>query len=135
MARRTGLIRDEIQAQALAVGSELIAKQGLGKFSMRQVAKQIGYTVGTLYNVFKNQDDFLLQINAITLNDLQVFIKSRLNPNAANKEILLNVANSYYVFAKDNYARWRTLFEYTLSEEATLPEWYMQKIASLMQVA
>ena len=135
MARRTGLTRDEIQAQALAVGSDLIGKYGLAKFSMRQVAKEIGYTGGTLYNVFKNQDDFLLQINAITLNELQCFIQSGLKPNSAGKDILLNIANSYYVFAKEHYALWRTLFEYTLAEETTLPQWYTDKIASLMGVA
>src|SRR5437899_570303 len=107
MARRTGLTRDEIQAKALTVGGDLIAKYGLSKFSMRHVAKEIGYTVGTLYNVFKNQDDFLLQINFLTLNDLQLFIQSRLKPSSRGKNILLNIASSYYVFAKDNYARWR----------------------------
>ncbi len=135
MARRTGLTRQEIQSTALAVGSDLIAKHGLSKFSMRQVAKEIGYTVGTLYNVFKNQDDFLLQINALTLNDLQCFIQRGLKPNLRGKNILLNIANSYYVFAKENYARWRTLFEYALAEETTLPKWYTDKIASLMNMA
>jgi AcrR family transcriptional regulator len=135
MARRTGLSRDEIQAQALAVGSDLIGKYGLSKFSMRQVAKEIGYTVGTLYNVFKNQDDFLLKINAITLKSLQSFIQSRLTSNLVGKEILLNIAISYYVFAKEHYALWRTLFEYTLDEETTLPQWYTDKIAALMGVA
>ncbi len=135
MARRTGLTRDEIQAKSLTVGGDLIGKYGLAKFSMRQVAKEIGYTVGTLYNVFKNQDDFLLQVNLLTLNDLQCVIQSRLNPNLVGKDILLNIASSYYVFAKENYARWRTLFEYTLSEETTLPQWYTDKIASVMGVA
>lgn len=135
MARRTGLTRDEIQAKALTAGGDLIAKYGLSKFSMRQVAKEIGYTVGTLYNVFKNQDDFLLQINLITLNELQSFIQSRLKPNLRGKNILLNIASSYYIFAKEHYARWRTLFEYNLAEETTLPEWYTDKIATLMNVA
>lgn len=135
MARRTGLSREEIQSKSLEVGGDLIAKYGLKKFSMRQVATEIGYTVGTLYNVFKNQDDFLLQINVITLNDLRSFIQSNLKPNLQGKDILLNIASSYYTFAKNNYSRWRTLFEYTLTEETTLPGWYIDKIALLMEVA
>jgi len=135
MGRRTGLTRDEIQTKALTVGGDLIAEYGLSKFSMRQVAKEIGYTVGTLYNVFKNQDDFLLQLNLLTLDDLQHFIQSHLKPNLRGKNILLSVASSYYIFAKEHYARWRTLFEYTLAEETTLPQWYTDKIAALMGVA
>ncbi len=135
MARRTGLTREEIQSKALTVGGDLIAKHGLSKFSMRQVAKEIGYTVGTLYNVFKNQDDFLLQINVLTLIDLQCFIQCRLDPSLRGKNILLNIASSYFVFAKEHYKRWRTLFEYTLTEEIALPKWYTDKIASLMNIA
>ena len=55
MARRTGLTRPEIQSSALAAGRKLIVKNGLKTFSMRQVASEIGYTVGTLYNVFKDE--------------------------------------------------------------------------------
>lgn len=135
MGRRTGLTREEIQSKSLAVGSDLIAKYGLKKFSMRQVANEIGYTVGTLYNVFKNQDDFLLQLNVITLNDLRSFIQSNLKPNLQGKDILLVIASSYYEFAKSHYGRWRVLFEYTLTEETTLPVWYTDKIALLMEVA
>lgn len=135
MARRTDLTRDEIHAQALLVGSDLIASGGINNLSMRQVAREIGYTVGTLYNVFENQDDFILQINLLTLNKLQDFIKSRLKPKLRGKNILLNIAASYYLFAKENYSCWRALFEYSLAEETTLPKWYTDKIDSLMHVA
>lgn len=135
MARRSGLSREEIKIRALAAGAALIAQGGPHEFSMRQVAKEIGYTVGTLYNVFKNQDDLLLQINITTLKELQNFIQSRLHPNLQGKKILLNIAESYYIYARDNYARWRILFEYTLTEVTSLPEWYTKNISSLMNLA
>lgn len=135
MARRTGLTRAELHSKALAIGSDLIAEQGLTKFSMRQVAKSIGYTVGTLYNVFEGQDDFLLQINTITLTNLQLFIKVRLDANLHGINILHNIANSYFTFAKENYNLWRVLFEYNLINEKPLPEWYLDKINSLIMVA
>lgn len=135
MGRRTGLTREELHNQALAIGSNLIAQHGIENFSMRQVAKQIGYTVGTLYNVFKNQDDFILQINAATLANLQAYITNRLNAKLRGINILHNIAISYYTFAKENYALWRALFEYSLTEHETLPHWYVQRIESLMLVA
>lgn len=135
MARRTGLTREEIKTKSLEIGSNTIAQNGLKKFSMRQVANELGYTVGTLYNVFKNQDDFLLQVNTITLDDLRKYIQDNLSAKLYGKEILLSIANSYYNFAKNNYARWRALFEYNLSEENILPEWYTDKIGLLMKVA
>jgi len=135
LARRTGLTRPEIQSSALAAGRKLIVKNGLKTFSMRQVASEIGYTVGTLYNVFKNQDDLLLQINARTLIDMRDFIQARLYKDLKGREILHSIATSYYVFAYENYAVWSTLFEYSLSEENVLPQWYVEKIRELAEVS
>jgi AcrR family transcriptional regulator len=135
VARRTGLSRAEIQSSALSAGRDLIVQHGLKKFSMRQVAEQIGYTVGTLYNVFKNQDDLLLQINTITLAELREYIKTNLNKNLQGRDILLSVATSYYAFAAQNYSLWTTLFEYSLSEESSLPAWYAENINALVDLA
>lgn len=102
---------------------------------MRQIAKEIGYTVGTLYNVFKNQDDLLLQINAQTLDDMYVYIQNNLGPELQGREMLLSIANSYYSFARDNYYLWVTLFEYSLTEEQEFPDWYLQKVQALVSLA
>lgn len=136
MARRTGeLSRAEIRDNALEAGRVIIIKDGIRKLSMRQIAKDIGYTVGTLYNVFKNQDDLLLQINAITLDDMHLHIQNNIVPALKGREMLLAIANGYYSFARDNYYLWATLFEYSLTEEQTLPEWYLQKINTLINLA
>lgn len=135
MARKTGLSRTEIRSKALEVSRAVIVKDSIRKLSMRQIAKEIGYTVGTLYNVFKNQDDLLLQINAQTLDDMYVYIQNNLGPELQGREMLLSIANSYYSFARDNYYLWVTLFEYSLTEEQEFPDWYLQKVQALVSLA
>lgn len=40
---------------------------GFAHFSAREVAKRIGYSIGTIYNVFGSYDAFILAINGRTL--------------------------------------------------------------------
>lgn len=53
---------------------------GLSGFSTRQIAKKIGYTLGTLYNIFESYDDIILHINAATLDEMKKFITQSMNP-------------------------------------------------------
>ena len=48
---------------------------GLSGFSTRQIAKKIGYTLGTLYNIFESYDDIILHINAATLDEPRSVIR------------------------------------------------------------
>src|SRR5688572_8822706 len=66
MARRSDHTRDELEALILAEAHKLLAVTGLQRFSAREVAKRIGYSVGTLYNVFGSLDRMLLAVNSRT---------------------------------------------------------------------
>ena len=59
MARRSDHSREELREMALAATEEIIDQQGLAGLTARKVAAGIGYTVGTLYLVFRNLDDLI----------------------------------------------------------------------------
>ena len=42
---------------AMAAAREIAEKEGLRGLTARRIAREIGYTVGTLYNLFDNLDD------------------------------------------------------------------------------
>ena len=54
MGRRSDHSREEIQAMAIAAAAKLVETEGFQSLTARKVAKAIGYTVGTLYHVFRN---------------------------------------------------------------------------------
>ncbi len=70
MARRSDHSREEIKELALNATEEIVAEAGFQALSARKVASAIGYTVGTIYLVFKNLDDLIMQVNARTLETL-----------------------------------------------------------------
>ena len=134
MARRNDNTKDEIREMVISSGLDLIKKSGFSGFSTRQIAKEIGYTVGTLYNVFDSYDDIVLHINAATLDEMRKFIEKKLNPKLKGVKAVKQLAHLYIEFAHKNRNSWSSLFEYVIPVELELPEWYNQGIEKLFGI-
>ena len=131
MARRSDHSRQEIQAMAIEAAIEVLNTEGPGSLSTRKVAKAIGYTVGTLYLVFKNIDELILQVNAATLDDLQSGIVAVSEDQLDPVVTLKAMAVAYLHYAQDNFARWSLLFTWRLPEGEPVPEWFDNKVAGV----
>ena len=70
MARRSDHTRDELKKLILEKSSELIRIGGVEAISSRKIAKSIGYTVGTIFQVFGTMDRLVATINMQTLEAL-----------------------------------------------------------------
>jgi AcrR family transcriptional regulator len=134
MARRNDHTKEEIREMVIRVGSELVKSSGFSSFSTRQIAKEIGYTVGTLYNVFDSYDDIVFHINAKTLDDMKTFLRKNLKSDLKRSAAIKQLAHLYIEFASQNYNRWSALFEYSIPEELQLPEFYNKKIDELFAI-
>lgn len=132
MARRKDHTRVELKEMALKAARKLIIEKGNNGFSVREVAKKIGYSVGTMYQVFKNIDDLIVHINAGTLDEMQSYLNERLvrsvNPS-------LDMAVGYFEFANSNPNLWLTIFEHRYSSKFKLPDWYKEKLQTMFDNA
>ena len=63
MGRRSDHSRPELREMIVAEGHRQISEAGFVRFSAREVAKRIGYSIGTIYNVFGSYDQLILAIN------------------------------------------------------------------------
>jgi len=129
MARRSDHSREEIKQMAITASIAMLNEQGEAGLSTRKVAKAIGYTVGTLYLVFKNLDELLLEVNAATLDDLHETMATinQSDPNQALKSMAL----AYLAYAQQNFARWSLLFSHRLPEGVLVPDWFDQKVSAV----
>jgi len=128
MARRSDHSREELHEMALSAAENIVAEHGYEGLSARKVAAAIGYTVGTLYLVFENIDDLILQVNARTLDRLHAQM-AELQANAANpREYLVQLGQVYIRFADDDPHRWAMVFEHRLAEDREVPRWYHDKV-------
>lgn len=127
MARRNDHTREELRDLVINSSIELIKTDGFVNFSTRKVASKIGYSVGTLYNVFDNHDDIILHVNERTLDDFYNYLVAALKERGSENPIK-TLATNYFQYAKENYSIWSVLFEYKLHDLKTHPDWYRKKI-------
>ncbi len=131
MARRSDHSREQLQQMAISAAIAILNEHGVAGLSARKVAKSIGYTVGTLYLVFKNLDELLLYVNAATLDDLQRAIMQEANVHTDPAQILKTMALAYLRYAQQHSARWSLLFSHRLPANQPIPAWFEQKITSV----
>ena len=131
MARRSDHSREEIREMALTAAEEIITSQGYQMLSARKVAGAIGYTVGTLYLVFENLDDLILQVNGRTLDRLHQQILADQEQCNDPEACLLQLGHTYIAFADTESNAWKTIFEHRLSDDHQAPDWYREKVARM----
>jgi AcrR family transcriptional regulator len=131
MGRRSDHSREEIHQMALKAAESIVSKGGYKALSTRKVAAEIGYTVGTLYLIFENLDDLVLQVNGRTLDMLVRWMEKRVGDRDRGLETLFLLATAYIEFAERHTARWNMLFDYVADKGDELPDWYEEKVGQV----
>lgn len=135
MARRSDHSREEIRQMALNAAETIVAADGYKGLSARKVATAINYTVGTLYLVFENLEDIVLQVNGRTLDALYEWLRARRAKDADTRDSLLALADAYIAYAETETPRWNMLFEYVAEQGNELPDWYLVKLSKVFGLA
>ena len=130
MARRSDHSRDELYELTLEAARKIAEQDGLRGLASRRVARDIGYTVGTIYNLFEDLDDLIVHLNGRTLDDMyEALAKIPLADGPENSVRAL--ATGYIAFARGRPKLWSVLFEHHLPEPRQLPDWQDTKIHRL----
>jgi AcrR family transcriptional regulator len=119
MGRRSDHSRDELEALILEAGHALMAEVGFSAFSAREVAKRIGYSVGTIYNVFGSYDRLVLAINTRTFRIWTDYLRSRLAQ--ARGDRIRTLVESYFGFARENRHLWMAIYDHRLPAGMAVP--------------
>lgn len=135
MARRIDHTREELSAMILTAARDVIAGSGLDSLTARALAARIGYSAGTLYNVFESLDDIVLQVNAATLDALGDACRAaaserREGPTSA----MIAVSDAYLGFVEGNSNLWRAIFEHRMADGRSPPAWYLERIERLFAI-
>jgi len=128
MGRKNKHSREEIRELALQAATQIVAEQGFQGLSTRKVAAAMGYAVGSLYMIFQNFDELILQVNARTLDELYTVISQTQRQHLEPEECLLALGQTYFQFTLAHQPSWRMIFEHRLPHGSKLPSWYRRKI-------
>ncbi len=120
MARRSAHTPEELRQCILDAAQSIITQEGLVGLTAREVARLIGYSPGTLYNIFENLDDVLLTLQTQMLSQLVDVMKAV--PPGLTPQISIDILGQAYLdFALDNRRMWNLLFTHSLPEGKTAP--------------
>lgn len=111
----------------LNAAESIIIDEGVEALTVRKIAMEIGYTVGSIYMVFANMQDLMMHIKGRTLDQLAAQLQQIPGTRGIEGQIS-GLAEAYLAFAAQNYNRWRMVFEPGLRVGDVLPEWYREKI-------
>jgi AcrR family transcriptional regulator len=132
MGRRSDHTREQLRDMIVVEGHRQLAEVGFFHFSAREVAKRIGYSIGTLYNVFGNLDQLMLAINGMTLDLWRDYLLLRLDHASGDR--LRTLVEAYFEFAIVNRHAWAALYDHRLPEGAPMPAFYSEKVRALTAI-
>ena len=132
MGRRSDHTRSELTAMIVREGHRQLSEVGFAHFSAREVAKRVGYSIGTLYNVFGSYDGLILAINGRTLDLWRASLQQCLD--AATGDRLEAAIRAYFEFATTNRHAWTALYDFRLPADVALPDFYAAKVEAITQI-
>lgn len=134
MGRRNEHTREELREIALQAAEALVIEQGLAGLSARKVVNRIGYTVGSLYMVFRNIDDLIIQLNERTLDALQAQLATAIAHQPPPTVAIRALAQAYIRFALTETHRWLAIYQHRLPEGESPPDSFTEKVSQMFEL-
>jgi AcrR family transcriptional regulator len=133
MGRRSVHTPEELRQLILDASQTIIERNGIDALSAREIARMIGYSPGTLYNIFDNLDDVLMtlqvQLMARTVEHLK---EVPMGSDPATN--LQAISDAYIDFALANRRMWNLLLAHALPAQAPLPTPYPEQVNGLISI-
>lgn len=111
----------------------IVEAEGLRGLSTRRIAREVGYSSGTIYNVFEDLDDLIIQLSNRTLDMLYAEV-SVIGTGKRQDARLRELADAYIRFTFDHPLLWDGVFEHRLPAGREMPESYSQRIVRLLDL-
>lgn len=130
MARRSDHSKEELQKLIFDTANKLVEQEGLTGMSARKITSEIGYTPGTIYSFYENLNELTLHVNGKTLDLIYTKLEKSISKTKSTNSAIKAIAETYLSYAQKNINRFRALYEfnYTESNNQSLPDWYQEKV-------
>ncbi len=125
MTRRSDHSREEIKALAIKYAYELIEEKGEAGFKARNIAKRMGYTVGTIYYVFGSMGSLRFHVCA---HILDYFHEITLKGLSRRRNKLDYHVSRYIKFSEEYFNLWTFLHSVNNLTKGEAPKFYEEKI-------
>lgn len=133
MSRRARHNSNDLRELFIDSTTGLITEHGLSAISARTIARKIGYTAGSLYNVFQDLDDLLLLTEGRQLERMHAELSSAIAEVPQNERVRACV-RLYLRFCLENSRLWNLVVVHQTGPAKELPPWYAEKLEALVSL-
>nr|PZN75694.1 MAG: hypothetical protein DIU57_18075 [Pseudomonadota bacterium] len=130
MGRRSRHTAEELRELAIQSAHQIIAENGLAGISARAIARRIGYSAGTLYNIFGSLDELVLEVEGLLLEALDRRL-SQVAAEGPSRHQLNKLARAYLSFSRENEKVWSIVAQRVLPFNKSTPPWYSERLERL----
>lgn len=135
MARRSDHSRKELTKLALESARQIVAEEGIDGLSGRKVTRKIGYTIGTLYQLFEDMDDLVERMNVQTLQRLYAHCQIDQSLDEVDEQ-LKELGQRFIEYVTMHPNEWYAVMSYRYKDNHTVSDAYngaIQKLFGLME--
>lgn len=123
--------KDKIHQELLLKGRDLVLQKGADFLTARKLSEATGASVGTIYNQFGNMDNFVLEQNMMTLDELYQRL-SVLLPDTNPYKNLNRYVDAFAAFVLNQPNLWFLLFNFHLKSNFDVyPKAYLRKLLKI----
>ena len=133
MGRRSVHSPEELRQLILDASQTIVERGGIASLSAREIARMIGYSPGTLYNIFENLDDVLLTMQVQLMGRTVDHLK-RVPLGDDGEENIDALMNAYVDFALVNRRMWNLFLAHNLPSTATMPTPFREYTNTLVDI-
>ena len=131
MGRRSAHTPEQLRELIITSARDIISTNGLAGVSAREIARKIGYSPGTLYNLFESLDDLLLHVEARLLDALDQKLAD-VAPESSPDEHLKQVVGAYTDFCRQHPNLCNMITQHALPRGTPAPSWYLDKLERIL---
>jgi AcrR family transcriptional regulator len=133
MGRRSSHTPEELRELIIEATTTLIETKGLSELSARLIAQSIGYSAGTLYNVFTDLDDLILTVEYRLLDRLADRLNEVHNTGDHHRYVR-DLAAAYLAFTQEKPRLWNLLLEHHMPASWQVPTALHSKIERVLSI-
>lgn len=120
--------RDKHRDALVEAAERKIAASGMASLKARDLAGEIGISLGAIYNLVGDMDELIQRVMLRTLRRLEGELEvARHGAKGGAVDELIALALAYRRFASSNLHLWRSLFEHRMPAGSLVPDWLVDQ--------
>ncbi len=126
MTRTAGSKGEKTLSALREAGLKRLYRQGFSGMTLRELAGDVGIQAGSLYNYFRNKQDFLYQVMVTVMEDILTEMEEKLRGTRTPREALMAYVDCHVSF---HSSRNREVLISTMELRSLTPENYQKVVA------